>query len=185
MSKNRAVDHEDKRELIENSGRKKDGWKKVAFLIFVGAAIALVWKAYNEKNTRKATAIVSENKMTRESLSSDVMTIPLSEITRKAKFFQAKVGGTPVRFFVMRSSDGVIRSALDSCDTCASKLKGYRQQGDFMVCNNCDQRFPSTKINVLRGGCNPVPLNNSVDGDVLNIKVADIQLGARYFNFRR
>jgi uncharacterized membrane protein len=55
-----------------------------------------------------------------------------------------------------------------------------------MVCNNCGQRFPSVKINEIKGGCNPAPLNRKVVGDKLVIKVADIiEGGDLYFNFSR
>jgi uncharacterized membrane protein len=185
MSKKRAVNDEDRREIIESSGTKRSGGKKVIFFVVMAGAIALTGAGYYMKGAKKTTTVVTEARVDRTGMSSEVMTIPLSEITREAKFYQAKVGNIPVRFFVMKSSDGMIRSALDACDTCAHTLKGYRQQGDYMVCNNCDQKFLSNNINVLRGGCNPVPLNNSVEGDVVKIKVADIQLGAPYFNYGR
>jgi uncharacterized membrane protein len=89
--------------------------------------------------------------------------------------------GKKVKFFVLKSSDGVVRAAFDACDVCYQSKKGYRQEGDFMVCNNCGQRFISTKINEIRGGCNPAPLDRQVVGDKLVIAVADILTGERYF----
>jgi len=89
--------------------------------------------------------------------------------------------GKKVKFFVLKSSDGVVRAAFDACDVCFQSKKGYRQEGNFMVCNNCGQRFVSTKINEIRGGCNPAPLDRTVAGDKLVIAVADILTGARYF----
>jgi uncharacterized membrane protein len=50
-----------------------------------------------------------------------------------------------------------------------------------MVCNNCGQRFPSTKINVLKGGCNPAPLDRRVEGGYLVLRSQDIETGAFYF----
>ncbi len=81
----------------------------------------------------------------------------------------------------MKSSDGVMRAAFDACDVCFREKKGYRQEGDVMVCNNCGQRFPSTKINVLKGGCNPAPLGRTVQGDSLVINASDIEQGGWYF----
>jgi uncharacterized membrane protein len=89
--------------------------------------------------------------------------------------------GKRVKFFVLKSSDGVVRAAFDACDVCYQSKKGYRQEGDFMVCNNCGQRFASTRINEIRGGCNPAPLERTVAGDKLVIAVADILPGTRYF----
>ena len=104
----------------------------------------------------------------------------------QARYFQYPVGnGITVRFFVLRSSDGVIRAAYDACDVCWREGKGYYQEGDFMVCRNCGQKFASVKVNVIKGGCNPAPLNRTIVGDKLVIKIADIVQGSQYFDFSR
>ncbi|MDP2167292.1 MAG: Fe-S-containing protein, partial [Thermodesulfovibrionales bacterium] len=59
--------------------------------------------------------------------------------------------------------------------------KGYRQEGDIMVCNNCGQAFPSTQINVIKGGCNPAPIERHVEGDYLIMRASDIEVGRMYF----
>lgn len=89
--------------------------------------------------------------------------------------------GKTIRFFVLKSSDGVFRAAFDACDVCYREKKGYRQEGDNMVCNNCGRKFPSNLINVEQGGCNPAPLDRTIDGEYLVIKKSDIELGVRYF----
>jgi len=98
-----------------------------------------------------------------------------------AHFFTYDSGRGKVHFFILKSSDGIIRAAFDSCDICFSERKGYRQEGDFMVCNNCGQIFPSTKINELRGGCNPAPLERQMEGEYLVLKTSDIEFGSMYF----
>ncbi len=99
----------------------------------------------------------------------------------KAKFYRFKGQSGPIDFFVVRSHDGVIRSAFDTCDVCYKALKGYRQEGDDMVCNNCDQRFKTDMINVVKGGCNPAPLNRQQVGETIVISANDINRGAWYF----
>ena len=81
----------------------------------------------------------------------------------------------------MKSSDGVIRAAFDACDTCFREKKGYHQEGDLMVCNICGLEFESNKINEVRGGCNPAPLDRNVDGESLVIKAESLQEGVKYF----
>ena len=81
----------------------------------------------------------------------------------KARFYRYDDGaGVTIQYFVLKSSDGVIRAAFDACDSCWPAGKGYRQEGDEMVCNNCRRRFPSVQVNVVKGGCNPAPLRRSV-----------------------
>lgn len=105
----------------------------------------------------------------------------------KARYYSYKSPqGLDIRYFLLKSSDGVIRAAFDSCDTCWSAGKGYRQEGDFMVCNNCGLRFASVKINEIKGGCNPAPLSRTAKGDKIIVKVKDIiEQGSFYFNFKR
>ncbi|MFC1657387.1 Fe-S-containing protein [Candidatus Moduliflexota bacterium] len=88
------------------------------------------------------------------------LTFPVSTFDDgQPKYYSYKgSGGRDVKFFVLKSSDGVIRAAFDACDVCYQSKKGYRQDGDFMVCNNCGQRFTSVRINEVKGGCNPAPL---------------------------
>ncbi len=113
--------------------------------------------------------------------------IPLSTISDgEAHHFRVKAkDGTMVHFFTLRSRDGVIRAAMDACDVCYRSGKGYMQDGDYMVCNNCGQRFSSHKINEIKGGCNPAPLNRKIDGDKLVIAMADIEANSWYFKYRK
>jgi uncharacterized membrane protein len=110
------------------------------------------------------------------------VSIPVSELSGKARFYEYKTAsGKEVRFFAMRSSDGVYRAALDSCDVCFAAKKGYRQEGDDMVCNNCGNHFHSSKINEARGGCNPVGLGRKVEGEHLRLSARELEAGASYF----
>jgi uncharacterized membrane protein len=103
----------------------------------------------------------------------------------KARFYQYPApGGITVRYFILQSSDGLIRAAFDACDVCWPANKGYRQEGDEMICNNCGRHFPSVRINEVKGGCNPAPLKRRVAGGRVFIRVADILEGSRYFNFK-
>ena len=104
----------------------------------------------------------------------------------KARHFTYKTDdGVVIRYFIIKSSDGVTRAAFDACDVCWPENKGYTQQGDVMVCKNCGKRFPSTRINEVHGGCNPAPLKRKVEQGTVIIRVADILQGKRYFDFRR
>ena len=86
-----------------------------------------------------------------------------------------------IEFFVLKSEDGVVRAAFNACDVCYSARKGYSQNGQIMVCDNCGRQFPADQINIVRGGCNPSPLDRTVEGDYLVLDVDDIIDGAGYF----
>ncbi len=101
----------------------------------------------------------------------------------KARHFEHRDGNFTIRYFILKSSDGILRAAFDACDVCWPAGKGYYQEGDFMVCRNCGRRFASVRVNEVKGGCNPAPLNRSVQNGQLVIQVKDILEGRQYFNF--
>lgn len=112
-----------------------------------------------------------------------VFSFPVSEFQDgKARHFNFKISpNQSIRFFVIKSSDGVIRAAFDACEVCYRAQKGYAQQGDNMVCLNCGMKFKSVKVNEVTGGCNPSPLKRTVkDGKVI-INQQDLLVGAKYF----
>lgn len=99
----------------------------------------------------------------------------------KAHYYSVQVHDKTIKFFIVRSSDGVIRAAFDACDVCFAKKMGYSQEGEFMICNNCGRKFHSSRVNVVEGGCNPAPLRRQEVGEYVVIKEADFLPGARFF----
>lgn len=116
----------------------------------------------------------------------DAVTIPLSALdSGKALFLETQGDGRTLYFFALKSADGKFRSALDACDVCYRMNRGYRQEGDRMVCNNCGQTFPSNRIGETKGGCNPHPLAHAIEGGRMVIRKADIAAGKDYFARKR
>ena len=115
------------------------------------------------------------------------LSIPVKNVNDgKAQYFKAKAGdGIMVSFFVIKSQDGIIRAAIDSCDVCYRSGKGYVQDGNVMVCTNCGRRFATDRINEVKGGCNPAPLNREIKGDNLVISMNDINTNSWYCKFKK
>jgi len=122
-----------------------------------------------------------------EGAQTSTVAFPVADFTDgQAKYFQVDTGqGIKVKFFILKSSDGVIRAAFDACDVCWPAGRGYAQDGDEMVCRNCGRRFASIKINEIKGGCNPAPLERRIEGDQLLIEKEAILAGRTYFNFAK
>jgi uncharacterized membrane protein len=147
-------------------------------LVLVGVGAYLVISASSDNPT--ATPVAT-NPTPATPESKDIR-ISLADLGGKAKFFDYKLSDNrPVRFFVIRSSDGVYRAALDACDTCYHAKKGYHQEGDDMICNNCGLHFHSSKINEVHGGCNPIGLPRTIEGDQLVIKASELESRGGYF----
>ncbi|MDP2853666.1 MAG: DUF2318 domain-containing protein [Smithellaceae bacterium] len=113
--------------------------------------------------------------------------IPVGDVSDgKAHFFKVKANdGTMVTFFVLKSRDGVIRAAINACDECYEAGKGYVQDGDFMICEQCGRRFASDKINVIAGGCNPVGVDRKIQADQLVIGMKDINQKSWYCKLQK
>lgn len=102
-----------------------------------------------------------------------------------ARHFTFQQGPVQIRYFILKSSDGVVRAAFDACDVCWPAGKGYYQDGDDMVCRNCGNRFASVRVNEVKGGCNPAPLTRSVEDNQVVIRINDIIAGGRYFDYKK
>lgn len=165
-------------------GTKK---KSQSPLIFIGAfAVLLIaggifFATQKEKETQPATG------PTAKTASATRVAFPVNDFADgKARHFQYGFDdGITVKYFILRSSDGIVRAAFDACDVCWPAGKGYYQQGDVMVCRNCGRQFASVMVNEVKGGCNPAPLNRKVKGDEVVIQVADIMAGKQYFDFSK
>jgi uncharacterized membrane protein len=101
----------------------------------------------------------------------------------KARHFEHVDGNSTIRYFILKSSDGIIRAAFDACDVCWQAGKGYYQEGDNMVCRNCGRKFASVLVNEVKGGCNPAPLDRILENGQVIIRVKDILDGKPFFNF--
>lgn len=145
-------------------------------VVAVGVYLAFSSSSNNPTATAVATTAAPNAPESRD------IRISLSDISGAAKFFDYKLSDNkPVRFFVIKSSDGVYRAALDACDTCYHAKKGYHQEGDDMICNNCGLHFHSSQINEVHGGCNPVGLPRTIEGNQLVIKASELESRGGYF----
>ena len=116
----------------------------------------------------------------------DAVKIPLKALdSGRALFLSLESDGRQLYYFALKSPDGAYRAALDACDVCYRTNRGYRQELDQMVCNNCGQKFACDKIGEVKGGCNPHPLARGIEGPYLVIRKADIVARKDYFARKR
>ena len=176
------TDRESKRAQFAEGAEARGGSGNTSVKILALVAVALVGAAVYFVAGRGASAPAAASGASTFAAAGGDVSIPVSDLGAKARFYEYKTAsGKSVRFFAMRSSDGAYRAALDSCDVCFAAKKGYRQEGDDMVCNNCGNHFHSAQINEVHGGCNPVGLGRKVAGERLTISARELEAGARYF----
>ncbi len=116
--------------------------------------------------------------------------IKKKDITMKAKFYSYVLDGRNMEVFAVKASDGTIRTALNTCQVCYSSGRGYYvQEGAVFVCQNCGNRFRLDQIELVKGGCNPIPIpkKDKTDlGDSIGISRQYLASVAPYFaNWKR
>jgi uncharacterized membrane protein len=112
--------------------------------------------------------------VTNDTIENGNIKIAKKDITKEAKFYSYDAEGTYMEVLAVKANDGTIRTALNTCQVCYDSGRGYyKQQGDTLICQNCGNVFGIDDIEVLKGGCNPIPIfEESKTDDGENIIIA-------------
>lgn len=134
--------------MKNNVLRSKKTWI-ISLSILIITTIVLL----TSLTTKKPEIEVSVNEST-----GNIM-INKADITKTAAFFPYTSNGTYMEIIAVRANDGTVRTALNTCQVCYNSGRGYYEQlGDKLICNNCGNQFTIDQIEVIKGGCNPVPI---------------------------
>jgi uncharacterized membrane protein len=100
----------------------------------------------------------------------------------EARFYRyLNSGNQEVAFFVARDPGGGVQVAFDANEVCYKKKRGYRAEGEWVVCNFCDKAFRVAGLNEGGGGCKPVPLVHRIEGQKVVLTEPELLRGWRYF----
>ena len=106
-------------------------------------------------------------------VSGESLVISTADVTTDASFYPVEVDGTSMEVLAVRDSAGNIRTAFNTCQVCYDSGRGYYvQSGDYLVCQNCGNRFAMDQVEIESGGCNPWPIfdeNKTVTEDEISI----------------
>jgi uncharacterized membrane protein len=108
------------------------------------------------------------------SISNGVVTIPTAEVGDGDlhRYIVTLPDGNAVRFFLLKKPDGKIATVVDACSICGP-VGFYRQNGQ-VICKNCSAPVNPQSVGDP-GGCNPIPLQASVNGDSVVITQAALE----------
>ena len=138
----------------------------------------------NKQSSSKESKSEATNKATTNIVSG--IEINKSEISNKVKFYPYESNGIKMEVLALKSSDGTIRTALNTCQVCYSSGKGYYvQEGNELVCQNCGNRFSADMVGKTKGGCNPVPISDTSkidDGTKITIDKNYLDKNKTYFS---
>ncbi|MGE5544447.1 MAG: DUF2318 domain-containing protein [Bacillota bacterium] len=172
----------------EVRGRKQmynNGAKKLAFWGVVAISLVVI-TYYGLKpggNANPGSVSVSQGNISSESKAG--INITKNQVTSAAKFYPYNIDGINMEIIAVKATDGTIRTALNTCQICFDSGRGYYQQeGDFLVCQNCGNRFHIDQVEKIKGGCNPVPVlegDKQDNGDSIAISAEYLASQKQYF----
>ncbi len=153
-------------------------FKPVHGLLIVLLSLGALWGAEVALEGRLNSSGFERVAPTRGQLRIDVAALKPQEV----RFFQfLNSGNQEVRFFVGRDRTGRVQVAFDADETCAKYKRGFRHEGEWMVCNKCDKAFRLVEVHAGGEGCSPVPVHHQIEGSELVIAETDILQGWRLF----
>jgi uncharacterized membrane protein len=182
----KAITIEAKKAVVMNTGRKNPTPIVIAAVVAIALAAGLGFFLFPGGESTRITTAHSPSGSPIAEKGRLVYQVSLFD-DGKARHFQYAdtESKTTIGYFILKSTDGVIRAAFDACDVCWRAGKGYYQEGSSMVCRNCGRRFESVMVNEVQGGCNPAPLKRTIQGDQVVILEEDLKKGQTYFNFSK
>jgi high-affinity iron transporter len=86
--------------------------------------------------------------------------------------YVADVEGVRVRFLLYRKPDGKVASIFDACQICGSV--GFYKTSTGIVCKNCAAPINPQSVG-QPGGCNPIPLHSTEQGNSVVINITDLK----------
>ncbi len=85
--------------------------------------------------------------------------------------YSVQVKGVTVRFLLYRKPDGKVATVFDACQICGGV--GFYKGTSGIVCKNCAAPVNAQSMG-QPGGCNPIPLQSTQDGDSMVIQITDL-----------
>jgi high-affinity iron transporter len=92
--------------------------------------------------------------------------------------FIVSVEGRDLRLIAILDSSDSVRVGLDACRVCGTQ--GYYQDGKNVICRNCAAAIYIPSIG-MAGGCNPVHIDYSVDGQTVVLAQSALEGGVKVF----
>ncbi len=148
---------------MPNTGNKKAAARKRDAFLLGAAALAVVILAVVLLNmpgipANQPAGSAARTGSAKQAQDGDLV-IQIKDISETAAFYPAQVDGVKMEVLAVKAPDGTIRTAFNTCQVCYDSGRGYYvQEGSVLVCQNCGNRFRTSDVEKIKGGCNPVPI---------------------------
>ncbi|MCL2840155.1 MAG: DUF2318 domain-containing protein [Defluviitaleaceae bacterium] len=111
--------------------------------------------------------------------------IPTSEISETAAFFPVIVDDILMEVIAVQGSGDAIHVAFNTCENCHASGRGYYvQQGNVLICQQCNMQFYIDEIGLTSGGCQPISIitaNRASFGDFVRVSYQTLSDNTHWF----
>ena len=106
--------------------------------------------------------------------------VPLEQIQdgHLHRYVYRASGGEQVRYIVILKGGSSYGVGLDACEICG--VTGYYERDNQVICKLCDVQMNKATIGT-KGGCNPIPIEYSIEEGNLRVPQAELERNARIF----
>lgn len=94
------------------------------------------------------------------------------------RFVYSAETGEQVRYIVILKGGSAYGVGLDACEICGTT--GYYERDNQVICNLCDVQMNKATIGT-RGGCNPIPIEYSIEEGKLRVPQSELERNAKIF----
>jgi uncharacterized membrane protein len=107
------------------------------------------------------------------------VSIPLSQVSDgDLHRYEAREGGAEIRFLLYQKPAQKVVAVFDACEICGPV--GFFKGPNGLVCKNCASPINSQSVGTP-GGCNPIPLRSTTNGEAIVIQEADLAARVKVF----
>jgi len=153
---------------LQWTARREKLW---ANLMVVSAFVFIFMVTAEFIYTKSVTALSPATQVSFDSSGRAV--IPAGDLVQgDLRRYSADVDGVKVRFLLYRKPDNNVQALFDACQICGSV--GFYKTSTGLVCKNCAAPINPQSVG-QSGGCNPIPLHYSKQGDSVVINIADLR----------
>ena len=130
-------------------------------LAMIAIPVLILVLAFEVKSNLQVLNKTKEDPNTIKVFKDSDLVIQINQISDTATYYPVEINGTNLEVLAVKAPDGTIRTAFNTCQVCFNSGRGYySQQGNYLICQNCGNRFGLSEVEVTRGGCNPVPITS-------------------------
>lgn len=122
---------------------------------------------HQDISSEAAQDVLSETTQASSSDSRE-LTIETATLTNEPGFIDWEEDGTPMQVIALKSEDGSVRLAFNTCQSCKGSPWAWFEYLDngMLQCQNCKQQFSTEFIGTAKAaGCSPIMISDFSEGE--------------------